>query len=99
MTVKFRDPIGAQACVIVRVRTQYDLHILTHSQKMNGRFFAGRRIEASLYAGKQRFKRSGAGEEIEGAVLLNFKEMQTTPLENVSVYFEGSVFTCVPSVL
>ena len=33
---------------------------------MNGRFFAGRRIEASLYAGKQRFKRSGAGEEFEG---------------------------------
>lgn len=25
---------------------------------MNGRFFAGRRIEASLYSGKQRFKRS-----------------------------------------
>ena len=33
---------------------------------MNGRFFAGQRIEASLYAGKQRFKRSGAGDEIEG---------------------------------
>ncbi|OBZ68180.1 Splicing factor U2AF-associated protein 2 [Grifola frondosa] len=50
MTVKFRDPLSAQACVI----------------KMNGRFFAGRRIEASLYAGKQRFKRSGTGEEAEG---------------------------------
>ena len=25
---------------------------------MNGRFFAGRRVEAALYAGKQRFKRS-----------------------------------------
>ena len=34
-------------------------------QKMNGRFFAGRRIEAELYSGKQRFKR-GADEEIEG---------------------------------
>ena len=33
---------------------------------MNGRFFAGRRVEASLYSGKQRFKRSGAGEEFEG---------------------------------
>lgn len=33
---------------------------------MNGRFFAGRRIEASLYSGKQRFKRSGAGDEFEG---------------------------------
>ncbi|KZT10623.1 uncharacterized protein LAESUDRAFT_671961 [Laetiporus sulphureus 93-53] len=42
MTVKFRDPISAQACII----------------KMNGRFFAGRRVEAFLYAGKQRFKRS-----------------------------------------
>ncbi|KAI0081898.1 hypothetical protein K474DRAFT_1655770 [Panus rudis PR-1116 ss-1] len=50
MTVKFRDPLSAQACVV----------------KMNGRFFAGRRIEASLYAGKQRFKRSGAGDEILG---------------------------------
>ena len=33
---------------------------------MNGRFFAGRRIEASLYAGKQRFRRSGAGDEFDG---------------------------------
>ncbi|KAJ7497288.1 hypothetical protein FB451DRAFT_223793 [Mycena latifolia] len=50
MTVKFRDPLSAQACVV----------------KMNGRFFDGLRVEASLYSGKQRFKRSGAGEEIEG---------------------------------
>jgi len=50
MTVKFRDPLGAQACVL----------------KMDGRFFAGRRIEAELYSGKQRFKRSGAGEDVEG---------------------------------
>ncbi|TFK44678.1 hypothetical protein BDQ12DRAFT_641545 [Crucibulum laeve] len=50
MTVKFREPLSAQACVL----------------KMNGRFFAGRRIEAALYAGKQRFKRSGAGEDVEG---------------------------------
>jgi HIV Tat-specific factor 1 len=33
---------------------------------MNGRFFAGRRIEATLYAGKQRFNRSGASDEVEG---------------------------------
>ena len=39
---------------------------LTGFHKMNGRFFAGRRIEASLYAGKQRFKRSGASDEFEG---------------------------------
>ncbi|KAJ6593891.1 hypothetical protein B0H19DRAFT_1011750 [Mycena capillaripes] len=50
MTVKFRDPISAQACVV----------------KMNGRFFDGLRVEASLYSGKQRFKRSGAGDELEG---------------------------------
>ncbi|KAF8552527.1 hypothetical protein OG21DRAFT_1511389 [Imleria badia] len=50
MTVKFRDPLSAQACML----------------RMNGRFFAGRRIEASLYVGKQRFKRSGAGDDIEG---------------------------------
>jgi len=35
-------------------------------QKMDGRFFAGRRIEASLYSGKQRFRRSGTGDEIDG---------------------------------
>lgn len=35
-------------------------------QKMDGRYFAGRKIEASLYAGKQRFRRSGAGDEYEG---------------------------------
>ncbi|EMD37555.1 hypothetical protein CERSUDRAFT_73425 [Gelatoporia subvermispora B] len=50
MTVKFRDPLSAQACII----------------KMHGRFFAGRQIQASLYTGKQRFKRSGQGEELEG---------------------------------
>jgi len=49
MTVKFRDPVSAQACVL----------------KMNGRFFDGRRIEATLFSGKQRFKRSGAGDEVE----------------------------------
>jgi HIV Tat-specific factor 1 len=34
-------------------------------KKMNGRFFDGRRIEATLFSGKQRFKRSGAGDEVE----------------------------------
>ena len=32
---------------------------------MNGRFFDGRQIEANLYAGRQRFKRSGAGDDTE----------------------------------
>ena len=33
---------------------------------MNGRYFAGRRVEASLYNGKQRFKRSNGANEFEG---------------------------------
>ncbi|CDO69368.1 hypothetical protein BN946_scf184961.g10 [Trametes cinnabarina] len=49
MTVKFKDPLSAQACVL----------------KMNGRFFAGRRIEAYLYAGRQRFKRSGHSDVLD----------------------------------
>ncbi|KIY64154.1 hypothetical protein CYLTODRAFT_381276 [Cylindrobasidium torrendii FP15055 ss-10] len=47
MTVKFKDPLSAQACVV----------------KMNGRFFAGRRIEASVFFGKQRFRRSDTEDE------------------------------------
>ncbi|KAF8973297.1 hypothetical protein BDZ97DRAFT_2070371 [Flammula alnicola] len=50
MTVKFRDPIGAQACIL----------------KMNGRFFDGRRVSAEFFTGKQRFKRSGTGEDVGG---------------------------------
>lgn len=33
---------------------------------MNGRFFDGRRVEAFLYSGKQRYKRSGYGDEVDG---------------------------------
>lgn len=63
MTVKFRDPVSAQACVI----------------KMNGRFFGGRRIEAWVYDGKQRYRRTGDrnaedGEEDEKARLDAFSE-------------------------
>ncbi|KDR75919.1 hypothetical protein GALMADRAFT_248714, partial [Galerina marginata CBS 339.88] len=50
MTVKFKDPIAAQACIL----------------KMDGRFFDKRRIEATLFSGKQRFKRSGTGEDTGG---------------------------------
>ncbi|KAN0129771.1 hypothetical protein V8E53_012436 [Lactarius tabidus] len=49
ITVKFRDSVNAQACVL----------------KMHGRFFAGRKIEASLWIGKQRFKRSGVAEDVD----------------------------------
>ncbi|KAJ7594150.1 hypothetical protein C8J56DRAFT_1002129 [Mycena floridula] len=50
MTIKFRDVVSAQACVL----------------KMNGRFFDGRRVEATFFTGKQRFRRSGVGEEADG---------------------------------
>ncbi|KAG9097266.1 hypothetical protein FS749_006654 [Ceratobasidium sp. UAMH 11750] len=43
MTVKFKDPVSAQACIL----------------KMNGRFFAGRRIQAEFYDGRERYKKSG----------------------------------------
>jgi len=33
---------------------------------MHGRFFDGRRVVAELYTGRQRFKRSNAGEDLEG---------------------------------
>ena len=36
------------------------------AQKMNERFFAGRRIEASLWGGKARFRRSGYTDDVEG---------------------------------
>jgi len=53
MTVKFKDPISAQACIL----------------RMNGRFFSGRRIIAELYNGRQRFKRSTdvIGDDAESA--------------------------------
>ncbi|KAG6900539.1 hypothetical protein C0993_009116 [Termitomyces sp. T159_Od127] len=50
MTVKFRDSLSAKACLL----------------KMNGRYFSGRRIEASLFSGRQKFRRSGAAEDVEG---------------------------------
>ena len=71
MTVKFKDPVSAQACVIVSARPSPTLNVSAEltglgvaspSQKMNGRFFAGRRIEASLFNGRQRFKRGGHGD-------------------------------------
>ncbi|KAI9572059.1 hypothetical protein HD554DRAFT_2066640 [Boletus coccyginus] len=66
MTVKFRDPLSAQACVL----------------KMNGRFFAGRRIEASLYVGKQHFKRSGVGDDVEG----DSEEAEKKRLDNFATW-------------
>ncbi len=70
MTVKFKDPLSAQACVIVSaafcLSAERTSPSLLARQKMNGRFFAGRRIEASLYAGRQRFKRTGFSDTFGG---------------------------------
>jgi HIV Tat-specific factor 1 len=36
-------------------------------KKMNGRYFEGRQIEAALYTGRQRFRKSGTeGHNLEG---------------------------------
>ena len=68
MTVKFRDPISAQACVLVRLFPSLMSLVLSapaNTQKMHGRFFSGRKVEAALWVGKQSFKRSGVAEEVE----------------------------------
>lgn len=51
MTVKFKDPVSAQACIL----------------KMNGRFFAGRKITADFYDGRERYRRSGGDAPTLGA--------------------------------
>lgn len=68
MTVKFRDPLSARACVLVCI-----LYFIPASEfssclvkKMNGRFFDGRRVVAELFTGKQRFKRNGTVEDLTG---------------------------------
>lgn len=67
MTVKFKDTVSAQACVLVSHFAIVPFAFsLKSAQRMDGRFFAGRRVEASLFYGKQRFQRSGVGEEEEG---------------------------------
>lgn len=33
---------------------------------MNGRFFDGRRVSAELFTGRQRFKRTGTGDDMGG---------------------------------
>ena len=41
------------------------LNLRKPMQKMQGRFFSGRKVEASLWIGKQHFKRSGVAEDVE----------------------------------
>ena len=49
ISVRFKEQEAADACI----------------QKMNGRFFAGRRVEAYLYDGKEKFARSSHNENEE----------------------------------
>ena len=69
MTAKFRDPISAQAGVLVRVSVpsleRRLFYMMNVRQKMNGRYFTGRKIEASLFDSEERFKKSGAGQTQE----------------------------------
>ena len=63
MTARFRDPIDAKACIIVSsplLRCTSYFVPKSHSElaKMQGRFFADRRVEAYLYTTQPRFKRS-----------------------------------------
>ena len=69
MTIKFKEPLGAQACVIVSsspfppsctAKANKSLGLVTF-QKMHGRFFAGRQVIATLFDGKAKFRRSGVG--------------------------------------
>ncbi|KAJ2728405.1 hypothetical protein IW152_005983 [Coemansia sp. BCRC 34962] len=51
IAVKFKDEVSAQACV----------------QAMNGRFFAGKQIEASTYDGHTRYKSSAKFSQVGGS--------------------------------
>ncbi|KAG9038049.1 hypothetical protein FRB95_002977 [Tulasnella sp. JGI-2019a] len=48
ITVKFRDSVSAQACIL----------------RMNGRFFDGRKVTAELYTGKEKFRKTGDANDI-----------------------------------
>jgi HIV Tat-specific factor 1 len=80
MTVKFRDPISAKACIIVSGSGQLP-ELCSHTiQKMNGRYFEGRRVEATLYSGRQRFRRSGTADD--NHALGNESEAEQKRLDN-----------------
>ncbi|SCV68226.1 BQ2448_347 [Microbotryum intermedium] len=53
ITVRFKDEVSAQACIA----------------KMNGRFFGGRSIDASVLDPKKKYRRSGQGVSLEGTGL------------------------------
>lgn len=74
VTIKFSDPVAAQACVIVSLgilcssfaplmRWLAPLpppHLVRFLQKNNGRFFGGRQLKAWIYDGKTRYQKSGS---------------------------------------
>ncbi|CAG8515903.1 16425_t:CDS:10 [Rhizophagus irregularis] len=68
VSVKFKDQLSADACVM----------------KMNGRFFAGRRIEAEIFDGKQKYQKTNAksGET---------EEEESVRLEKYSKWLEQEV--------
>ncbi|SGY18045.1 BQ5605_C015g07962 [Microbotryum silenes-dioicae] len=53
ITIRFKDEVSAQACIA----------------KMNGRFFGGRSIVASVLDPKQKYRRTGQGVSLEGTGL------------------------------
>ncbi|KAG8985075.1 hypothetical protein FRB90_004948 [Tulasnella sp. 427] len=69
MTVKFRDSVSAQACIL----------------KMNGRFFDGRKVSAALYTGREKFKKTGGGNDILGEE----DETEKKRLEAFASWLEG----------
>ncbi|KZS98349.1 hypothetical protein SISNIDRAFT_404278 [Sistotremastrum niveocremeum HHB9708] len=72
MTVKFRDPLSAKACVM----------------KMNGRFFAGRKVEATLGGGKLKFRRSGRADGDDGNSDGEADESERKRLEDFAKWLE-----------
>ncbi|CAG8716160.1 19534_t:CDS:10 [Cetraspora pellucida] len=65
VSVKFKDQLSAEACVL----------------KMNGRFFAGRRIEAQIFDGKQKYQKTGSKSN-------ETEEEESTRLEKYAQWLE-----------
>lgn len=72
VTVKFTDPIAAQACVI----------------KNNNRFFGGRQLKAWLFDGKTRYRKTGFGEETEAREGETAEEAEKRRLEEFGQWLE-----------
>ncbi|CAJ0823901.1 16501_t:CDS:2 [Entrophospora sp. SA101] len=80
VSVKFKDQISAEACVL----------------KMNGRFFAGRRVEAEIFDGKQKYQKTGSKSN-------ETDEEEATRLEKYAKWLEeqntGTAKISVPAIL